>query len=103
MNKSLEIFKKEFGLESTEKAVLVSSRIIANKFSKEHKDILEKIRNLVAENSTVKNMVIEGKESTSLETQIKFHEKDLDRILKIFPPVINGKDIKPKNKYKSKV
>ncbi|MBN3437823.1 phage regulatory protein [Clostridium botulinum] len=60
MNKSLEIFKKEFGLENTEKGVLVSSRIIANKFNKEHKDILEKIRNLVAENSAVKNMVIES-------------------------------------------
>ncbi|EQB4340322.1 hypothetical protein [Clostridium botulinum] len=40
--------------------------------------------------------------NTSLETQIKFYEKDLENVLKIFPPVIKGKDIKPKNKYKSK-
>lgn len=40
--------------------------------------------------------------NTSLETQIKFYEKDLEKVLKIFPPVIKGKDIKPKNKYKSK-
>ncbi|EKS4395905.1 hypothetical protein QB674_002826 [Clostridium botulinum] len=40
--------------------------------------------------------------NTSLETQIKFHEKDLERVLEIFPPITKGKDIKPKNKYKSK-
>lgn len=41
--------------------------------------------------------------NTSLETQIKFHEKDLEKVLEIFLPVTKGKDIKPKNKYKSKV
>ncbi|EQB4340321.1 Rha family transcriptional regulator [Clostridium botulinum] len=46
MNKSLEIFKKEFGLESTEKGVLVSSRIIANKFDKRHAHMLDKIKSL---------------------------------------------------------
>lgn len=36
--------------------VLASSREIAEKFGKEHKDVLESIRNLTAENSAVKNM-----------------------------------------------
>lgn len=39
---------------------------------------------------------------TSMETQIWFYEKDLEKILEIYPPIIKGKDIKPKNKYKSR-
>lgn len=39
--------------------LVVTSRQIAEDFEKEHKDVLDKIRNLVAENSAVKNMFIE--------------------------------------------
>lgn len=37
---------------------VVTSRQITENFGKEHKDVLEKIRNLIAENSAVKNMFI---------------------------------------------
>lgn len=40
--------------------LVVTSRQITEDFEKEHKDVLEKIRNLVAENSAVKNMFIES-------------------------------------------
>lgn len=39
--------------------ILASSRELAEKFNKVHKDVLESIRNLTAENSTVKNMFLE--------------------------------------------
>lgn len=42
-----------------EEILVVSSRDIADDFEKEHKDVLESIRNLTAENSAVKNMFIE--------------------------------------------
>lgn len=38
--------------------VLASSREVAEKFGKNHRDVLESIRNLTAENSAVKNMFI---------------------------------------------
>lgn len=38
--------------------ILANSREIAEKFNKAHKDVLESIRNLTAENSAVKNMFI---------------------------------------------
>lgn len=41
--------------------LVVSSREVAGNFEKEHKDVLETIRNLIAENSAVKNIVIESK------------------------------------------
>ena len=37
-----------------EEILVVSSRDIADDFEKEHKDVLESIRNLTAENSAVK-------------------------------------------------
>lgn len=40
--------------------LVVTSRQIAEDFEKEHKHVLETIRNLVAENSAVKNMIIES-------------------------------------------
>lgn len=40
---------------------------------------------------------------TDMETLIWFYEKDLEKILRIFPAKTKGKDIKPKNKYKSRV
>lgn len=40
--------------------LVVTSRQIAENFEKEHKHVLETIRNLVAENSAVKNMIIES-------------------------------------------
>lgn len=40
--------------------LVVTSRQIAKDFNKEHKHVLEAIRNLVAENSAVKNMIIES-------------------------------------------
>lgn len=39
---------------------VVTSRQIAEDFEKEHKHVLESIRNLTAENSAVKNMIIES-------------------------------------------
>ena len=43
-----------------EEVLVVSSRDIAEDFEKEHKDVLESIRNLTAENSAVKEMFIEN-------------------------------------------
>jgi len=40
--------------------LVVSSREVARNFEKEHKDVLETIRNLIAENSAVKNTIIES-------------------------------------------
>ena len=40
--------------------LVVSSREVARNFEKEHKDVLESIRNLIAENSAVKNIIIES-------------------------------------------
>lgn len=47
---------EEIILKEQNGQVLASSREIAEKFGKEHKDVLESIRNLTAENSAVKNM-----------------------------------------------
>lgn len=62
-NKTLE--RKDFMLVkieemNKEEILVVSSRDVAEDFGKEHKDILESIRNLTAENSAVKNMFIES-------------------------------------------
>jgi anti-repressor protein len=51
---SNEIILKEVNGE-----ILVGSREIAERFSKQHKDVLDSIRNLIAENSAVKNLFIE--------------------------------------------
>lgn len=58
-NKTLE--RKDFMLVkieemNKEEILVVSSRDVAEDFGKEHKDILESIRNLTAENSAVKNI-----------------------------------------------
>lgn len=47
-------------LENKDGIPVVSSREIAERFGKLHKDILETIRNLTAENSAVKNMMTEN-------------------------------------------
>lgn len=47
---------EEIILKEQNGQVLASSREIAEKFGKEHKDVLGSIRNLTAENSAVKNM-----------------------------------------------
>lgn len=53
MNKIINISNKEGQL-------VVTSRQIAEDFEKQHKDVLETIRNLTAENSAVKNIMIES-------------------------------------------
>ena len=40
--------------------LVVTSRQVSEDFEKEHKHVLESIRNLIAENSAVKNMIIES-------------------------------------------
>jgi len=45
---------------SKEGKLVVSSREIAKNFEKEHKHVMEAVRNLMAENSTVKSLVIES-------------------------------------------
>lgn len=40
---------------------------------------------------------------TDMETLIWFYEEDLEKILEVFPAKTKGKDIKPKNKFKSRV
>lgn len=54
MKNELEMFEKK------EQAV-VSSKVIAEKFEKQHKDVLESIRNLMAENSVVKTMFLKSR------------------------------------------
>lgn len=48
----------EIILQNKDGRILASSREVAEKFGKAHKDILEAIRNLTAENLAVKNMFI---------------------------------------------
>lgn len=48
----------EIVLQNKDGQILASSREVAEKFNKAHKDVLESIRNLTAENSAVKNMFI---------------------------------------------
>lgn len=50
--------------QNKEEILTVGSRDIAEDFGKEHKDVLESIRNLMAENSAVKNMFIESSYKT---------------------------------------
>lgn len=47
-------------IENKDGVLLVSSREVAERFEKQHKDVLESIRNLAAENSATKNMFIES-------------------------------------------
>ncbi|MCI1960237.1 MAG: Rha family transcriptional regulator [Clostridia bacterium] len=47
-------------LNNKEEILTVNSRDVANDFEKEHKDVLEKIRNLTAEFSAAKSMFIEN-------------------------------------------
>lgn len=51
---------KLINISNQDGQLVVTSRQIAEDFEKEHKHVLEGIRNLVAENSAVKNMVIES-------------------------------------------
>lgn len=48
----------EIILQNKNGQIVVSSRDVTEKFGKNHKDVLESIRNLTAENSAVKNMFI---------------------------------------------
>ena len=47
-------------IENKDGVLLVNSREVAERFEKQHKDVLETIRNLAAENSAVKNICIES-------------------------------------------
>lgn len=47
-------------IENRKGNLVVSSREIAKNFEKEHKHVMEAVRNLMAENSTVKSLVIES-------------------------------------------
>lgn len=47
-------------IENKNGILLVSSREVAERFEKEHRHVLESIRNLAAENSATKNMFIES-------------------------------------------
>ena len=46
----------EIILKNENGQVVTSSRDVAEKFNKNHRDVLDSIRNLTAENSAVKNM-----------------------------------------------
>ena len=46
----------EIILKNENGQVVTSSRDVAEKFKKNHRDVLDSIRNLTAENSAVKNM-----------------------------------------------
>ncbi len=48
-------------IQNTDGIPTVSSREVAEHFEKEHKNVLQSIKNLTAENSAVKNMFIESK------------------------------------------
>ena len=41
--------------------------------------------------------------TTSMDTEIEFMEEDLEYFLEVFKPITKGKDIKAKNKHRSKV
>lgn len=55
--------------QNREKILTANSRDVAEHFEKQHKDVLESIRNLTAENSATKSMFIE----TSFESRGKFY------------------------------
>lgn len=52
--------KQEVQLKVENGKILVSSRVVAEDFGKQHKNVLQSIENLVAENSATKNMFIES-------------------------------------------
>lgn len=54
--------------------ITVSSRDVAERFGKQHKDVLEAIRNLIDQNSAVKNMFIE---SAYKNTRGRYYEEYL--------------------------
>ena len=54
--------------QNREEILTANSRDVAEHFEKQHKDVLESIRNLTAENSATKSMFIE----TSFESRGKF-------------------------------
>lgn len=56
---------EEIILKSKDGKILASSREIAERFEKEHKHVLRDIKNLTAQNWTVKNMFIESKYENS--------------------------------------
>lgn len=51
---------KLINISNQDGQLVVTSRQIAEDFEKEHKNVLRDIENLVAQNSAVKNMIIEG-------------------------------------------
>lgn len=55
--------------QNKEEILTANSRDVAQHFEKQHKDVLESIRNLTAENSATKSMFIE----TSFESRGKFY------------------------------
>lgn len=55
--------------QNREEILTANSRNVAEHFEKQHKDVLESIRNLTAENSATKSMFIE----TSFESRGKFY------------------------------
>ena len=55
--------------QNREEILTANSRDVAEHFEKQHKDVLESIRNLTAENSATKSMFIE----TSFESRGKFY------------------------------
>lgn len=48
----------EIKLQNKDGEILASSREVAEKFNKKHKNVLQSIENLVAKNSATKNMFI---------------------------------------------
>ena len=51
---------KDVVIKKIDGELVVTSRQVAEDFEKEHKNVLQTINNLVAENSAVKNMIIES-------------------------------------------
>lgn len=52
-------------IQNKEGQMLVSSREVAANFGKQHKDVLESIRNLAAENSAARLLFIESQKEGS--------------------------------------
>lgn len=55
----LLVGRQPIDILENEGELVVSSRQVAEDFGKEHRNVTQTIRNLTAENSAVKNMVIE--------------------------------------------
>ena len=56
-----QVVANEIILKEVNGEILASSREIAGRFKKEHKHVLRDVKNLIAQNWTVKNMFIESK------------------------------------------